>query len=91
MASKLQLNPANVPPELHQLIPLAELWGLSDDCDREQAVEQASPDQIAELKAAVDRFADSLDRWLAGSEANGVDFSDDYIAFSAMIMAADFA
>ena len=91
MGSKLELDPANVPPQLRHLIPLAEFWGISDDLEREQAVKRASQQQIAELKAAIQCFEDEFDLWLGGSAAEGADFSDEYVAFSSMRMAADFA
>lgn len=49
----------------------------------------ASAAQVSELKRAVQDADAALDAWLAGPEAAGPDFSDEYIAFSAMRMAAD--
>jgi hypothetical protein len=91
MNTPIELNPDRVPPELHPLIPFAQTWGIADDFDRELAVERSSPDQLAELKAIVGRFDDQLDTWLAGDEATEPRFSNEYIAFSAMRMAADYA
>ena len=85
------LNKSRVPVELHQLIPLAEKFGAADDFVREQLVRAASSEEVAKLKAAVRENDDALDTWLAGSEAHGPSFSDEYIAFSAMRMAADYA
>jgi hypothetical protein len=86
-----RLNPAKVPLELRELIPLAEQYGITDDVDRERRVLSASPAEIAELKTAITRHEDELDAWLAGSEADKPTFSAEYLAFSAMRMAADFA
>lgn len=91
MNTPIELNPDNVPPELHPLIPFARTWAISDDIQRELAVERALPDQIAELKATLARFDDHLDTWLAGDGATGPHYSNEYIAFSAMRMAADYA
>lgn len=91
MITPIELNLDRVPPVLHPLIPFAQTWGISDDLDRELAVERASPDQLAELKAIVGRFDDQLDAWLTGDEATEPQFSNEYIAFSAMRMAADYA
>jgi hypothetical protein len=38
----------------------------------------------------VDSFSNELDEWLAGSEADKSGFTDEYIAFSALRMTADF-
>jgi hypothetical protein len=91
MNTPIELNPDRVPPELRPLIPFAQAWGISDDFERELAVERASPDQVAELKATVAIFDDHLDTWLAGDDAAGPHYSNEYIAFSAMRMAADYA
>lgn len=91
MSNPIVLSPDRVPPELRPMIPVAQAWGISDDLERERAVDRASPDQIAELKATVARFDDHLDAWLAGDDAIGPHYSDEYIAFSAMRMAADYA
>ncbi|QDV34268.1 hypothetical protein [Tautonia plasticadhaerens] len=85
------LRSANVPPSLRHLIPLAERFGVTDDVQRERLVSSASPHEIARLKAAVQANDDDLDDWLAGSEADGPKFSAEYLAFSAMRMAADSA
>jgi hypothetical protein len=86
-----QLDPAKVPPGLRHLIPLAERYGIADDLDREDMVLASSPEELAELKAAIARHDDQLDDWLAGPEADAPPFSAEYLAFSATRMAADFA
>lgn len=86
-----QLDPKRVPPGLRHLIPLAQRYGITDNLDREQAVLASSPEELAELKAAVARHDDEMDGWLAGPEADEPPYSDEYLAFSAMRMAADFA
>lgn len=85
------LDPSRIPKELHGLIPLAEKFGVSDDCLRESLVKNSSVPEINELKSGVCSNEDALDNWLAGLEAQGPSFSDEYIAFSAMRMAADYA
>lgn len=83
------LDPENVPPMLRSLIPMAELWGISDDLIRADFIAGAPEAAKGELKASIERFDDSLDDWLAGPEAEGPDFSEEYIAFTCMRMAAD--
>lgn len=87
----MALNRRNVPAKLHALIPLAERFGVTDDLERERLVLAALPEEIAELRAAVARHDDDLDSWLAGREASGPEWSAEYLAFSAMRIAADFA
>jgi hypothetical protein len=86
-----RLDPEKVPPGLRHLIPLAERFGIADDRDRDRLVRASSPEVLADLKRLVERHDDDLDDWLAGPEADGPEFSEEYVAFSAMRMAADFA
>lgn len=85
-----RFDPSKIPQPLHGLIPLAEQFGVSDDWERERSVERASEETRRALKAAVQAFDDDLDSWLAGPEASGPEISDEYVAFSAMRMAADY-
>ena len=85
------LDRCRVPSELHGLIALAERFGVSDDLAREQLVKRSPSRELQELKAAVAANEEALDRWLGGPEASGPEFSDEYIAFSAMRIAADYA
>jgi hypothetical protein len=88
---EIRLDPANIPPLLHRLIPYAELWGISDDLIRDDVVRRAPQEAIDELKRVIELYEDPLDEWLAGPEAQGPAFTQEYLAFSAMRMAADFA
>jgi hypothetical protein len=85
------LDPMRVPATLRPLIPLAERFGVADDLVRERAIRAASSQERYDLVAAVRENDDALDSWLAGPEASGPNFSDEYVAFSAMRMAADYA
>lgn len=85
------LDPQRVPASLHHLISLAQSFGVADDLAREAIVSSASMKEIEALKLAVQASEKLLDAWLAGPEAAGPYFSNEYIAFSAMRMAADFA
>jgi hypothetical protein len=73
------------------LIPLATVFGAVDDTERARIVDEASPAQIKELKTAITTHNAALDAWLAGPEAKGPKYSPEYLAFSAMRMAADYA
>jgi hypothetical protein len=87
----LVVNLKNVPSELHYLIPLARYFGIPDDYAREAKVKSASPEMLEQLREAILKHNDVLDAWLAGLEASGPNFSDEYVMFSAMRMAADYA
>ena len=87
------LNPNNIPSHLRtQLLSLAELveqFGKTDDGERLRAIGAASPDELARLRLAVLKNSEVLDEWLAGPEADGPDYSEEYLAYSAMRMASD--
>lgn len=87
----MSLHPSKIPAQLHHLIGQAEQYGIADDWAREDVVAKCSPKERRSLKDAVKECEDEFDLWLAGPEAAGPDFSDEYIAFSALRMAADFA
>jgi hypothetical protein len=47
--------PASAPEALRALWPRVQRFGYSDDAQRESALESASPEELAELVAAIDR------------------------------------
>ncbi len=87
---KTRLERANIPEQLWPLIPYAEFWGIADDWTREDLVEQAPSEVQRNLKAVIHSYNNDLEAWLAGSEASNRNPSDEYVAFAAMVMAADF-
>lgn len=87
----IRLHPENVPEPLRHLIPLAELWGVSDDLIRADMVRKAPRAAVDDLRRIIEEHDDVLDDWLAGPEARGPKYSAEYTAFSAMRMAVDFA
>jgi hypothetical protein len=87
---KLHLDRTKVPEKYWPLLAYAEFWGIADDLTREILVEQASADVQLNLKQVVGAFDSALDEWLAGPEADNPNPSDEYVAFSAMRMAAYF-
>lgn len=84
------LDPLRVPERLREYVPFAELWGIADDLGREMLVERAPQAAKEDLVALVERIDDELDEWLAGPEADSCTPSSEYLAFSAMRMAADY-
>lgn len=87
---EIHLDPKAVPNNLRHLIPLAEIWGIGDDLIRDDLIRNSPYEAIVELKRIIEKHEDSLDEWLAGPEAESDNPSDEYLAFSAMRMAADF-
>lgn len=85
----IKLCKDNIPKEFWQLIPLAQIYGVSDDCYRSELIETISAQDKLKLKEFLERFNGKLDEWLAGPESNGPEFTEEYIAFSALRMAAD--
>ncbi|MFL6636824.1 MAG: hypothetical protein ACJ8HJ_31405 [Massilia sp.] len=87
----MNLRPSKIPLQLHPLIGLAEKFWLADDKVREHVVANSSMEERRSMKEAVEKYDDDFDLWLAGPEAAGPEYSDEYIAFSSLRMAADFA
>jgi hypothetical protein len=84
------INPSDVPENLRHLIPLAMQFGHTDDLTHESRVWLGTPHELNLLRVAIAENDDAFDDWLAGPAANGLTYSDAYIAFSAMRMTADF-
>ena len=85
-----ELSPGPVPPPVRSLLPLARRWGINDDGYRADALAQADTKTLDALVAAVDAIDDTaLYDWLAGPEADSGHPSAEYLAVTALIMAAD--
>jgi hypothetical protein len=85
----IKLDPNRVPEPLRALIPLAERFGISDDLLREDFFAKTPKRELSRLKQTLAEYDKFLDEWLAGPEADGPEFSDEYVAFSAMRMGVD--
>jgi hypothetical protein len=83
------LDAAKVPAGLRPLIVLAEQFGISDDLIREEVVAKTPAAELEAMQRVVAAHDDAFDERLAGPESNGPVFSHEYIAFSALRMAAD--
>lgn len=88
-AAPPKLNRSNAPTELRILIPLAERYGVSDDGYRMDMLATLDQTEREQLIRAVQEWDDTLDAWLAGPEAAAVAPTNEYVAFSALRMAAD--
>lgn len=89
--SPLHLEKGRVPKALWLLLPYAQFWELSDDYSRDQLVSAAPPEVQENLAAVVAKFDTDLTDWLAGVESYSTTPSAEYVAFSALRMAADYA
>jgi hypothetical protein len=84
------IDPMQVPIELRDLIPYAELWGIGDDFERDRLVEASGHEAREDLQSIFATRSKMFDDWLAGPEADGPDYSEAYIAFSNMRIAYDY-
>lgn len=84
-----KLDRNKIPEGYWPLIPYAEFWGVGDDCWREELVDKAPTAVRKNLHAAVESF--DLDPWLCGPENEAPKLSDEYVAFTNMLMASDSA
>lgn len=80
---------SDVPTPLHSLIPYAQVFGISDDGYRSDLLMRV-PSALAENveSAVLEQHYDPLMEWLAGP-ASYAPPRDAYVAFSALLMAAD--
>lgn len=76
---------AQAPSGLRGIAHYAALWGVSDDGCRSDLIRRSS----IELRRNLTLVVKAHEEWLAGPEAAGPDFTDAYIAYSALLMAAD--
>ena len=83
------LDPEKVPPPFRHLIPLAEKYGVSDDCYRIDLIDSLDTEELEECAAFLDSYDSVLEDWLAGPEADGPTFTTEYISFTVLGMAAD--
>ena len=86
----IHLDPARVPEQLRRWIPLAERWGIGDDLIRDDCVEKATPDELREL-LAWEPDDSVLTSWLAGPDSRTTKPTEEYLAFSCLLMAYDLA
>ena len=87
----IALDESRIPQQLWPLIPYAAFWGISDDLLRERLVREASIPVKKNLKMVAEAFDNLLDDWLAGPEASDAAPTEEYVAYSAMRLAAEFA
>jgi hypothetical protein len=62
--AQIEIDPANVPDDLRDLIPFAEQWGIGDDVLRADYEEAASAEEKARFKAALTGRTARITEWL---------------------------
>jgi hypothetical protein len=62
---------------------------IGDDLIRADLMARTRAQELEAMRRAVLAQEDAFDEWLAGPEADGPDFSDEYLAFTCLRMAAD--
>jgi hypothetical protein len=88
----VDLDPGRVPAPLRSLLGPARRWGICDDVVRVDAIDDAAPPELDDLVQAVDGVdADVLDAWLCGPEGDVADPANEYVAVSALMLAAGLA
>ncbi len=76
-------DPAVVPKELHDLIPLAQRWGIGCDVTRHDAAEKTSEAEIAEIARLLQGRHAQIYRWLY---SEGESISAEAHAFQAVLV-----
>jgi hypothetical protein len=84
------LDPLRVPESVAPLIPLAEKWGLGDDLERSTRVDTASPEELMDMVNAVYKN-EGLWSWLAADAYSSKLPTDEYVVFSNLVHAFDYA
>ncbi|WP_327003893.1 hypothetical protein OHA72_54055 [Dactylosporangium sp. NBC_01737] len=88
----VDLDPGRVPAPLRSLLAPARRWGISDDVFRVDAIDDAAPIELDNLVQAVDGVdLEQIDAWLCGPEGDAGEPANEYVAVSALMMAADLA
>ncbi|MDF7809592.1 hypothetical protein P4E94_19295 [Pontiellaceae bacterium B12219] len=84
-----KLDPSMVPEQFKHLIPIAEKYGITDDCYRDELIESLNLNELKECASFLESYDDVLDQWLAVSA--DPPFTKEYITFSALSMTAELA
>lgn len=84
----IEIDPANVPESLRDLIPMAEKWGIGDDVIRSDFEAKATQAEKDEFRNLVRGRTAAVTAWL---DSFGADkpMSDEAVAFMYMLEALD--
>ena len=80
-----------IPKKLHFLIPLVERWGIEDDGYRDEAIFNATKNELKKIVNSIkDEEANELDSWFCSPDQ--LEFpTSEYIKFSVYFMAYEYA
>ncbi|MEO8612547.1 MAG: hypothetical protein ABI690_31915 [Chloroflexota bacterium] len=84
-----KINAEKIPPEIRPFIPYAEKYGDEDVGIRKGLVETATVEELHELAAIWEFCIGLISDWLAKPEARAESTTDEYIAFTCLILAVD--
>jgi len=84
----IRLDPQKVPPQLRDLIPLAETWGIGDDIIRFDFAQKAPEAAKRELVAGLGGRIDDVQEWLR-SQPEGAELTEEAAAFMYLLSAWD--
>lgn len=84
-----KLNKEHIPEIFHKLIPLAEKYGITDDCYRTELLNSLSEGELEECVTFMEFYDQVLELWLSGPESEGPEFSTEYVTFSALGIMAE--
>lgn len=84
------MNSAAIPQNLHHLLGVVEVWGISNTDDRDVLLLSASREELIQLIQSIsDDDSDNLDKWLCAPETDKM--THEYLSFTSFIMAYDYA
>jgi hypothetical protein len=86
-----KVNAKKIPAELQPFIPYAEKYGETDIDVRERLVENAAIEELHQLAATWEVCIGPISDWLAQPEVRAKPTSDEYLAFTCLILAVDAA
>ncbi|MET3377486.1 hypothetical protein ABIC89_006567 [Variovorax boronicumulans] len=85
------LRAAAVPEGARPYLALAQRFGIGDDGYRSEVVENLSEDDQNALLGYRHQYPDAVDAWLCGEESKSSSPSPEYVAFTCLYLAADYA
>jgi hypothetical protein len=86
-----KVDAEKIPSELRQFIPYAEKWGDTDIDIREHLVENATVGELQKLGSIWESCIGPISDWLAEPEVRAKPTTDEYLAFTCLILAVSSA
>ena len=86
-----RINTEKVPFELRPYVAYAEKWGEQDTGARNQLVKNASIEELHDLASIWEICIGPISNWLAEPEIRAKPTTDEYVAFTCLILAVSSA